>query len=165
MTVTKEEYPPQITNSYYSQNFELTNEELRKHFRLANREIDKAKEKVNDLVVIVHTDNKDWSLKKICEYIAGKNDDLAEFGFSAKTIMNYLNEQNRQLIDTKHRNKKVDTGLKPSQELEDLRNRKGETIVQNNVIEHEHESLHVDVPEDSSITSVDKPIEQDEDKM
>ena len=42
MTTVKE-HLPQITNSYYSQNFELTNQELRKHFRLANREIDKAK--------------------------------------------------------------------------------------------------------------------------
>ena len=77
--------------TYYSHKFEYVNQKLRQHFQLAQDEMDKVKEHVNELVTIVHNDNKDWSIKKISEYIAGKNDDLEEFGFSSRTIYNYLN--------------------------------------------------------------------------
>ena len=54
------------------------------------------------MVAIVHNDNKDWSIKKICDYIAGRNDDFEELGFSSRTIYNYLDEENRKLIDERH---------------------------------------------------------------
>src|SRR5215216_102046 len=86
------------TTEYYSIEFESINEELRQRFLSANVEIEKAKQHVNELVTIVHGDNTDWTIKKICNYIAGKNGDLEEFGFSARTIERYLNKENRQLV-------------------------------------------------------------------
>lgn len=142
----------QPAGTYYSDKFEYINQKLREHFQLADKEIDKVKQHVNELVVIVHNDNKDWSLKKICEYIAGRNDDLEEYGFSAKTIYNYLNEQNRQLVDSrKYKRKKGDsTG----------RTRRGKgTKSQNNVTEPFHESVHETVPEESSRTKSDNLTE------
>jgi IS30 family transposase len=109
---------------------------LRQHFGVAHQEVEKVKEKVNELVVLVHNDNKDWSIKKICNYIAGKNDDLEHLGFSAKTIYRYLNDENRQLIDSKrYKRQKGDTASKESQALKDFRETKGNTMLENNVIE------------------------------
>lgn len=85
--------------TYHSDKFEYVNQKLREHFQRSQDEIEKVKEKVNELVVIVHNDNKDWSIKKISEYIAGRNDDLEEYGFSTSTIYRYLNQENRKLID------------------------------------------------------------------
>ena len=99
----------------------------------------KVKQYVNELVTIVHNDNKDWSLKKVCDYIAGRNDDFEELGFSSRTIYNYLNEENRQLLDTRGRKK-----------------------LQNNITEPKFESLQNNVLEESSIFN--PPInEQEED--
>ena len=120
--------------SYYSDQFEFTNQELRQHVKLANTEIENVKDKVNELVVIVHDDNELWSLKKICAYIAGKNDDLEEYGFSARTIHRYLSEENKQLVDKRQQRK-----------------RKG-TIVQNNVTEQSGDTCHPNVLEQSSIS-------------
>ena len=144
----------QVTNTYFSKDFEDVNEELRKHFQLANREIDNVKDKVNVLVSIVHKDNKDWTIKKICAYIAGKNDDLNEFGFSANTIYNYLDEENRKLIDARKQRKPKKLEHQPSQSLEDLRNKKG-TIVQNNVMDQSGQTFDQNVTEESSSTSVE----------
>ena len=66
------EFPKNITDSYYSQQFELVNEELRRHFRLANNEIEQVKEKVNELVQTVHDEHNNWSLNKIAQYIYSK---------------------------------------------------------------------------------------------
>jgi IS30 family transposase len=85
--------------TYHSNKFEIVNQKLREHFQLANKEMDKVKEKVNELVVIVHRDNKDWSIKKICDYIAGKNDDFEELRFSTRTVYNYLNDESRKLLN------------------------------------------------------------------
>jgi hypothetical protein len=147
----------QITNSYYSQEFESINEELRIHFGTANNEIEKAKEKVNVLVVLVHNDNPKWSVKKICDYIAGKNDDLEDYGFTSKTIYNYLNEENRQLVNknTGRPSKSKPKFNTTSKTLEDIRNTKG-TIVQNNVLEESFESVQTKVPEESSRTKLHK---------
>ena len=136
--------------TYYSDDFEYINQKLRQHFKLANREIDEVKDKVNELVAIVHKDNTDWPLKKICAYIAGRNDDFEEFGFSAKTIIRYLNEENRKLIDTRKQRSQ------PSPSLEALRREKGE-LVQNNVMEQSGDRCPQNVLEDSSI--VDLPSE------
>ncbi len=54
----------QAARTYHSDRFEYVNQKLREHFQLANKEIDKVKQHVNELVVIVHNDNKDWSIKK-----------------------------------------------------------------------------------------------------
>ena len=81
------------------------------------------------MVAIVHNDNKDWSIKKICDYIAGRNDDFEELGFSSRTIYNYLDEENRKLIDTTKQ--------------------KGKNS-QNNVLVDDDEAFHHIVPEDSS---------------
>ena len=140
----KEEIVP--AGTYYNNDFEVINNELRQHVKLANKEIDNVKEKVNELITIVYNDNKDWSLKKICAYIAGRNDDLEEYGFSARTIHNYLNEENRQLIDTRKQREPL---FAPSGSLEKLRNEKGE-IIQNNVLEQSGESLHQKDIEQSS---------------
>src|SRR5215212_10999436 len=91
--------------TYSSAQFEFINDKLRQHVKLANDEIDNVKDKVNELVVIVHDDNLGWSLKKICAYIAGRNGDLAEYGFSARTIHRYLDEQNLQLVDKRQQRK------------------------------------------------------------
>ena len=145
--MTQNEELAQVTNSYYSKDFEDVNEELRRHFQLANREIDHVKEKVNVLVDILHKDNKNWSIKKICEYIAGKNDDFEELGFSTKTIYNYLNEENRQLIDTrKHKRQKGDSArLRESPALKDFREQKG-------TVDFSCKPLHEKVPEESTRT-------------
>jgi hypothetical protein len=140
---SKEEIVP--AGTYYSNDFEVINNELRQHVKLANKEIDNVKAKVNELVTIVHNDNKEWSLKKICSYIAGRNDDLEEYGFSARTIHNYLNEENRQLVDKQ----KQRLHHQPSQSLEELRQEKG-TIEHNNVLEQSGESLHQKDLEESS---------------
>jgi hypothetical protein len=135
---------------YHSNKFDNVNHKLREHFQLANKEIDKVKQYVNELVAIVHHDNKDWSIKKICDYIAGRNDDFEKLGFSSRTIYNYLNEENRQLIDTgKYKRQKGDSSLKPFQELEQLQQEKGE-MLHNNVKESTHECFHDTVLEDSS---------------
>src|SRR5215208_7278256 len=114
--------------TYSSAQFEFINDKLRQHVKLANDEIDNVKDKVNELVVIVHDDNLDWSLKKICAYIAGRNDDLEKYGFSARTIHNYLNEENRQLVDKRQQRKPKE--YQSSKLLEELRQQKG-TIEQN----------------------------------
>ena len=59
------EYQENITDVYYSKQFELINDDLRKHFRLANQEIEVVKTKVNELVTIVHNDNPTWSVKNM----------------------------------------------------------------------------------------------------
>ena len=145
--------------TYYSDQFEFTNQELRRHVKLANSEIDNVKDKVNELVVIVHDDNPHWKLKKICAYIAGKNDDLEEYGFSARTIYNYLDEQNRKLVDKRYQSQRKPKPIEnqPSKSLEKLRNEKG-TIEQNNVMEQEGEGFHPNVLEESSISDNDEPI-------
>jgi len=136
--------------TYHSTKFEFVNDKLRQHVKLANDEIDNVKDKVNELVTITYNDNKDWSLKKICAYIAGRNDDLEEYGFSARTIHNYLNEENRQLVDKRQQRKPKE--YQSSKLLEELRQQKG-TIEQNNVTEQSGESLHPTVLEESSITN------------
>ena len=147
--------------AYHSNKFDNINYKLREHFQLANKEIYKVKQYVNELVAIVHNDNKDWSIKKICDYIAGKNDDFEELGFSSKTIYNYLNEENRQLIDTgKYKRQKGDSSLKPSQELEQLQQEKGE-MLHNNVKEPSHECFHDNVLEQSSICDEPEIIEEE----
>jgi len=138
--------------TYFSQEFNDVNAELRSHFKMANREIDNVKEKTNQLVSIVHRDNIEWSIKKICNYIAAKNDDLAEFGFSSKTIYRYLNEENRQLIDLQKQRVK-DSEYRPSSALEELRQRKGELIVHNNVMEQSGDMSPQRVIEESSIST------------
>jgi len=45
--------------TYHSDKFEYVNRKLRERFQLAQGEIDKVKEHVNELVLIVHNDNKD----------------------------------------------------------------------------------------------------------
>jgi predicted AAA+ superfamily ATPase len=102
------------TDSSFNTEFNKINEELRVHFGAAQSEINNVKTKVNELVIIVHNDNREWSVKRICEYIAGRNDDLERFGFSAKTISNYLNEENKQLIRPKKEK------FQPNPELEAL---------------------------------------------
>ena len=82
------------------------------------------------MVTIVHTDNKDWSIKKICEYIAGKNDDLEEYGFSSRTIYNYLNDENRKLLGPR-----------------------GRKMIENNVTEEKFEDFQINVTEDSSTSN------------
>lgn len=115
--------------TYHSDKFEYVNQKLREHFQRSQDEIEKVKEKVNELVVIVHNDNKDWSLKKISDYIAGKNDDLEELGFSSRTIYNYLNEENRKLLNHTGRPR---------------------GMLQNIDIEQRFESVQTNVPEESS---------------
>lgn len=131
--------------SYYSDQFEFINKELRQHVKLANNEIENVKDKVNELVVIVHDDNPDWSRKKICDYIAGKNDDLEEYGFSSKTIERYLTEENR--------NKLVDNSRDSS------KSKKGKKL-QNNVMEPDVDNCPHHLLEDSSIG--DKEQQQQE---
>src|SRR5687767_15911602 len=132
----KKEELPKVTTAYFSKEFKKINDELRVHFGTANNEIEKVKEKVNELVTLVHDDNPKWSVKKICEYIAGYNDDLETLGFSARTIFNYLNEENRQLVDTKiHKRKKgdsINSSSSESKSLKDFRDRQGIKL-QNNV--------------------------------
>jgi len=77
---------------------------------------------------------------------------LAEFGFSSKTIYRYLNEENRQLIDLQKQRVK-DSEYRPSSALEELRQRKGELIVQNNVMEQSGDMSPQRVIEESSIST------------
>src|SRR5215211_6241866 len=152
----------EVIGTYSSAQFEFINDKLRQHVKLANDEIDNVKDKVNELVVIVHDDNLGWSLKKICAYIAGKNDDLAEYGFSARTIHNYLDDENRQLVDKRKQRvggeKPKPLEYQPSKSLEELRQQKG-IIEQNNVMEESGESLHQNVIEQSSIrTSMEEEL-------
>lgn len=112
-----------VTDEYYSEEFNDVNNELRKCFKTAHDEIDKVKEKVNELVVIIHNDNSKWSLKRICNYIAGRNDDLEPLGFSAKTILNYLTEENKNILtdskydhNKKHRGKLQNKVMEPEEE-------------------------------------------------
>ena len=149
------------SGAYLSDKFEYVNQQLRQHLELANVEIDKVKEKVNELVAIVHNDNKDWSLKRICDYIAGRNDDFEVYGFSSRTIHNYLNEKNRQLIDAqKQQNRKPK--YQPSAALEELRQKKG-TYVHDNVLEQSVESLQQKDLEDSSTTTTEEEEKEAED--
>jgi hypothetical protein len=151
------------TDLYHNSNeFESINDKLRQHIQLANDEIEKVKGYVNELVVIVHNDNPTWSMKKICNYIAGKNSDLEEFGFSASTIYRYLNEENRKLIDARKSHSGSSgssSGRKPkyapSPELEDFREQKGKwTILQENDTEQfGFIERNQKVPEQSSSTT------------
>ena len=153
MTIEKkEELPQRITDSYYSKQFDLINDELRIYFDTANNEIEKVKEKVNELVVLVHGDNPTWSVKKICDYIAGQNSDLESLGFSARTIFRYLSDENRQLVDTKKQKGK------PSQTIEDFRNKKGIKL-HNNIIVDDDDTSHHQVIEDSSSRSSSEVID------
>lgn len=166
MFTNEEEEIKPITNAYYSKEFEYKNHELREQFNITQNEIEKVKEKTNELVAIVHNDNPKWSVKRICGYIAGCNSDLEEFGFSARTIERYLNEKNRQLIDSRY-SKTKSKYHQPSTALEEFRQEKGELIdVQNNVIEHEEDTCHPIVPEDSfrSFPASTKTIEEEEEE-
>lgn len=150
----------EINGVYFSKEFEYKNSELRQQFDLANREIEKVKQKTNELVEIVHNDNPKWSIKKICDYIAGCNDDLEEFGFSSKTIYNYLSEKSRQIIDARRseaRNSRK-SKYQPSSALEKLRQEKGETELQNNVTDSFVETFQQKDIENSSITPVSSNV-------
>src|SRR5215208_6608094 len=164
MFTNEEEELKPITNAYSSQEFEYKNQELRDQFNITQNEIEKVKEKTNELVAIVHNDNPKWSVKRICEYIAGCNSELEKFGFSARTIERYLNEENRQLIDSRY-SKTKSKYHQPSSALEGFRQEKGELIeVQNNVIEDEEDTRHPIVPEDSSksFSASTKTIEEED---
>ena len=100
--------------------------------------------------MILHNDNKDWSIKRICDYIAARNEDIEHLGFSSRTIHNYLNDENRQLVDTSRKPKS-----RQSKSLKKFREQKGK-IVQNNVMEHDVETFQHHLLEDSSIRRNDQ---------
>jgi len=157
--------PATAEETYSSAQFDFINDKLRQHVKLANDEIDNVKDKVNELVVIVHDDNLGWSLKKICGYIAGRNDDLAEYGFSARTIHRYLDEQNLQLVDKRQQRvrgeKPKGEEYQPSKSLEELRQQKGTTIEQKNVMEESGDTCHPNIIEQSSsITNTSREEEE-----
>lgn len=109
----------------YSKDFDKTNHELKAYWEMGREAVRNVGIKINELVSILHKEHKDWSVSKIAYTIAAANDSLE--GFSRKTIYNYLNNDNKALLDPGKQNQK-----------------------QNNVLEDGGEGFHHNVTEESS---------------
>ena len=140
------------------------NDEMRAYFVNFMEMRDGVGQKINELVIITHEENPDWTLNRIANFIYLANQDLD--GLSKNEIYKKVTDENRIILDVKKTKPK---GL-PSPLLEELREQKGEelteeeeTKLQNNLTEekiHQKESI---LTEESSITNIPEQEEEEGD--
>ena len=83
----------------YDKQFEHASHEFRAHWNMGREAARNAAIKINDMVSTSHQQYPDWSINKIAQRIYIKHQELE--GFSRQTIYNNLNDENRQLIDSR----------------------------------------------------------------
>lgn len=132
------------------------NNEMRAYFINYMEMSDGLGQRINELALITHEENPDWTLNRIASFICIANQDLE--GLSKRSVYNKVTEENRIILDVKKpkRNKSL-----PSPLLEELKQQKGEELTEeeetklhNKVMDEKFAQVQTFVPEESSRTNV-----------